>query len=231
MAKKSYNQLCPIAYALDRIGERWTLLILRELLFGPRRFKDLQSGLPGIGTNLLSKRLKDLESEGITRRRLLPPPAGAAVYELTPLGEALRPVLDELAGWGLRFLSEASEQDSLGVVSVMGSLYMLFRRGEEHGGGTKTDIECEIRVSDEVFHLHLGEASISVDQGPSERPDIVMASGPRELLGLLGNPQALLQEIEHGGLTVLKGSRDAVADLFSRFMSLEDAVHSDGPKA
>ena len=100
MKERSYNQFCGLACALDVVGDRWTLLIVRELLAGPHRFKDLTKGLPGISTNLLSKRLKHLEQQGLLRRRALPPPAGSTVYELTPLGQALEATLLELGKWG-----------------------------------------------------------------------------------------------------------------------------------
>src|ERR671929_273611 len=104
MKTKSYNQYCGLAYALDRVGERWTLLIIRELAAGPRRFSDLLSGLPGISTNLLSERLKELEQQGLLRRRKLPPPAASSVYELTAVGQALEPALLELGRWGSQFI-------------------------------------------------------------------------------------------------------------------------------
>src|SRR5216117_1868167 len=101
MARRSYNQFCPLARTLDIIGERWTLLIVRELAIGPRRFKDLIDDLPGIGTNLLAARLKELERHGILGRRTLPPPAGSKVYELTERGRSLFAALIPLAQWGL----------------------------------------------------------------------------------------------------------------------------------
>src|SRR5687767_6432977 len=103
MKHRSYNQYCGLAYALDQIGERWTLLIVRELIAGPRRFKDLMDGLPGISTNLLSERLKSMEQQGLLRRRVLRPPAGSTVYELTSLGQALEKALLELGRWGSQF--------------------------------------------------------------------------------------------------------------------------------
>src|SRR3712207_1800042 len=95
MSSRSYKQYCGLAYALDIVGERWTLLIIRELIAGPRRFKDLMDGLPGISTNLLSERLKSLEQQGMLRRRTLPPPAGSTVYELTETGHGLEQTLLE----------------------------------------------------------------------------------------------------------------------------------------
>src|SRR5262252_5679614 len=90
---RSYNQYCAVARGLDVIGERWTLLIIRDLLVGPKRYKDLLDGLPGIGTNLLAARLRELEKKGIVRRTVLPPPAASTVYELTETGQALEPAM------------------------------------------------------------------------------------------------------------------------------------------
>jgi DNA-binding HxlR family transcriptional regulator len=97
---RSYNDLCPIARALDVVGERWALLVIRELLLGPQRFSDLRLALPGVSSNLLTDRLRELEVRGVVRRRVLPPPAGSSVYELTDRGLRLEPVLDALGAWG-----------------------------------------------------------------------------------------------------------------------------------
>jgi len=101
---KRYDQYCPIACSLGLVGERWTLLVVRELMHGPKRYTDLVDGLHGIGTNILAARLKALESAGLVERRKLPPPAGSSVYELTPTGQGLRPVLHELARFGARLM-------------------------------------------------------------------------------------------------------------------------------
>src|SRR5215207_9479322 len=100
VSRRTYDQYCAVARALDVVGERWTLLLVRELLTGPKRFKDLLEGLPGIGTNLLTNRLKRLEGEEIVQRATLPPPAGSNVYELTELGWSLEPVIVSLSRWG-----------------------------------------------------------------------------------------------------------------------------------
>src|SRR5581483_5967561 len=104
MKIRSYNQYCGLAYALDIVGERWTLLIIRELMAGPRRFTDLLEGLPGVSTNLLTERLKELEQQGLLRQRRLPPPAASAVYELTSVGLELEQSLLELGRWGSQFV-------------------------------------------------------------------------------------------------------------------------------
>ncbi|MCF2528992.1 winged helix-turn-helix transcriptional regulator [Yinghuangia soli] len=101
-ARRSYGQACPIAHALDIVGERWALLVVRELRLGPRRYADLQAALPGAGSSVLAQRLRDLEATGVLRRRTLPPPAAAKVYELTEWGAELEPVFDALRTWGMR---------------------------------------------------------------------------------------------------------------------------------
>ena len=101
---KRYDQYCPIACSLSLVGERWTLLVVRELMHGPKRYTDLVDGLHGIGTNILAARLKALETAGLVERRKLPPPAASTVYELTPTGQQLRPVLHELARFGARLM-------------------------------------------------------------------------------------------------------------------------------
>ena len=101
---KRYDQYCPIACSLGLVGERWTLLVVRELMHGPKRYTDLVDGLHGIGTNILAARLNALDAAGLVERRKLPPPAASNVYELTPTGQGLRPVLHELARFGARLM-------------------------------------------------------------------------------------------------------------------------------
>ena len=101
MDKRRYGQYCGIAFALDIVGERWTLLIVRDLVLGPKRFKDLLAGLPGIATNLLAQRLKEMEDNGLIEKVALPRPAGSMAYQLTPTGEALEPALMMLGRWGV----------------------------------------------------------------------------------------------------------------------------------
>ena len=106
---KEYEQYCPMALGLERIGERWTLLIVRDLMFGPMRYSDLKARIPGIATNMLANRLSEMQDSGIIVKRELPPPAASTVYELTDSGRALAPVLLELGKWGMRFLPEHNE--------------------------------------------------------------------------------------------------------------------------
>src|SRR5688572_9950283 len=111
--RRRYDQYCSAARALDLVGERWTLLVVRELLLWPRRYTDLAAGLPGIGSGLLASRLKELEAQGLVARRRLFPPASSIVYELTPAGRELEPVLDGLARWGARWLGAPRPEDAI----------------------------------------------------------------------------------------------------------------------
>ena len=124
---RSYHQYCPVAYLLDCVGDRWALLIVRDLLLGPKRFVDLRVGLPGIVTNILTDRLRELEAVGVLQRRYLPPPAASTVYELTEDGRALEPVLAAMAQWGGRSLGTPQLDQTVSNDSVRWALTAIFR--------------------------------------------------------------------------------------------------------
>lgn len=138
---KRYHQYCPIACSLELVGERWTLLVVRELFHGPKRYTDLAAGLPGIGTNILADRLKELEAAGLVEKRKLPPPAASTVYELTAAGLNLRPVLHELARFGAKLMGPPPLDTlepgwlvgalGLAVAPIAGDVTVAFRIGEE----------------------------------------------------------------------------------------------------
>jgi DNA-binding HxlR family transcriptional regulator len=119
MTRKRYDMYCAVARALEVLGERWTLLVVRELLTGPKRYADLQAGLPGIATNMLTERLRSLQDAGAVTQRTLPAPAASAVYELTQRGEALKPVLQTLGMWGLPLLDEPRPTDQFRLPWLM----------------------------------------------------------------------------------------------------------------
>src|SRR5919201_4149161 len=158
---RSYDQFCPLAYALDVIGERWTLLIVRELLAGPQRFKDLMDGLPGISTNLLSDRLRTLEQQGILRRRVLPRPAGSTVYELTPSGPALEPAVLELGRWGSRLLPASLEGVALPSVGSCALGIKAFFRPEQAQGVNET---YELHLGNETLQVRIDDGDLQVHQ-------------------------------------------------------------------
>ena len=164
MAKR-YDQYCAIAHALELVGERWSLLIVRELLTGPKRYTDLSGSLPRIGTNVLAARLKDLEAGGILTKRRLPPPTPAQVYELTPYGESLRPVMRELALWGIRSLGAPEDDDEFAPGWLQGALDTVFAPMAPDGS-------FEFRIGDEVASLVDGQARARA----AEQPDVVVES-------------------------------------------------------
>jgi DNA-binding HxlR family transcriptional regulator len=164
---KRYDAYCPVAHALGLVGERWALLVVLELMHGPKRYTDLVERLPGIGTNILAARLRDLEAGGVVTRRTLPPPAASRVYELTDYGQELRPAIRELALWGARSLGPPSDQDELFPGWLANALDTVLAPLAPPG-------RFEFRVGQEVASLVDGEAQ----QGPVEEPDVVVEGDP-----------------------------------------------------
>ncbi|MCF3964260.1 winged helix-turn-helix transcriptional regulator, partial [Streptomyces fuscigenes] len=148
--RRSYDQYCAAARALDAVGDRWTLLIVRELLAGPRRYTDLHADLPGVSTDVLASRLRDMERDDLVTRRKLPPPAAAAVYELTARGTDLLPVLTALAAWGAGDLGEPGPTDAVRAHWFALPLLRILR--ERAGAATGA---VEVRVDAGTFHVRL----------------------------------------------------------------------------
>lgn len=212
MKNRSYNQYCGLAYALDIVGERWTLLIVRELFAGPRRFKDLIDGLPDISTNLLTERLKSLEQQGLLRRRVLPPPAGSTVYELTPLGRALERTVLELGKWGSQFVPASAEgAHVLRLGSYALTLKTFFR--PEHAQGL--DETYELHVENEVLQVQVRAGDIHVQQGEASRADMVLYADMPSYLGLLSR-QIEPEEAASRGLIRVEGDQGAL----TRFLNM-----------
>jgi DNA-binding HxlR family transcriptional regulator len=170
---KSYAQYCPLAHALDLVGERWSLLLVKELVHGPLRYSDLQERV-GCPTNILAARLKRFEQEGIVARRRLPPPAASSVYELTEYGSALRPVLHELAHWGARSLGPPPAEVE-GCRGWLVNALELTLESFDVGGCV------EFRIDDERAWVSAG----AVHHEPPREPDTVVTGDPRGLYHLL----------------------------------------------
>lgn len=179
-SRRSYNQFCALAKSLDVLGKRWTLLIIRELLSGPKRYTDLREGLPGIGTNLLSSRLKMLQKQSVIEQTTLPPPAASDVYQLTGRGEALRPVIRELQKWGLGMLGTPGEDEVFHPRWAMSGMLASFV--PERARGVHRVYEFHIR--DEVFHIIVDDGTIQGKQGPAEEPDVVIEQDIETFLDL-----------------------------------------------
>lgn len=174
MTKRTYNQTCSVAGALDVLGQRWTLLLIRELLTGPKRYNDLLDALPGIGTNLLADRLKGLMHDGLIAQSKLPPPAAASVYELTEAGQRLEPVLLELVRWGMKYQRKASRKVKRSATyraSWTAVAMRAFFRPERAQG---VEVSCEFRVGDEVLHADVHDGELQTGAGPARDPDVVV---------------------------------------------------------
>lgn len=167
---KPYDQYCPMAHALSLVGERWSLLIVRELLHGPKRYTDLVDGLPGIGTNILAGRLRDLEECGIVAKRKLPPPAASTVYELTEYGRGLEEVLYALARWGARSLGPPGSGDELYPEWGLNALPALFDP-EAARGLTETYV---LKVDDDVFTARVVDGHLEATVGAADDADLVV---------------------------------------------------------
>src|SRR3954452_10196343 len=167
MAKR-FDQYCPVANALSLVGERWALLVVRELLRGPQRYSDLAAGLPGIGTNVLATRLRELEAGGVVRRRKLPPPAASTVYELTEYGAGLEEVIHALARWGARTLGLPRRDDDLGAEGGLTPFPALFYP-ERARALTETYV---VRVDDDAFTVRIADGRLGVAPGAVEDADL-----------------------------------------------------------
>jgi DNA-binding HxlR family transcriptional regulator len=183
--RKRYDQYCPVAHALALVGERWSLLVALELMQGPKRYTDLAERLPGIGTNILAARLRDLERAGIVTKRRLPPPAASQVYELTEYGRGLKPALRELALWGARSLGPPTAEDELFPGWLANALDTVLAPLAPPG-------RFEFRVGSEVASLVDGE----VQDGPVEDPDVVVDGDPEAIYYLFVDRRLDLVGIE-----------------------------------
>lgn len=228
MSSRSYDQYCGLARALDLLGGRWTLLIVRELMTGPKRYKDLQSNLPGIGTNLLAQRLKLLEKEGVVQRRMLPAPASTEAYDLTERGRALEPVLVELVRWGHGIMGKPSEDDVHRAHWNILAMKAVF--DPERARDVRA--EYEYRIGDAVFHARVEEGELLTGQGPGLNPDFVLKTDTETFVALISGEITLEEAVESDRMRV-DGDLDALqqsAELFDLSKLQESAIqhHSNG---
>ncbi|SEG80162.1 DNA-binding transcriptional regulator, HxlR family [Thermomonospora echinospora] len=206
---RSYHDPCGIARALDVVGERWALLVVRELLLGPKRFSDLHRGLPGASQNVLSHRLRELTAKGVVRRRRLGPPAGAWVYELTEWGRDLEPVLLGLAFWGSRApLGSDAELSADALVIAMMTLFDARVAGD-------LDAVLAVRLDDDVFEVRIAGGRLEISRRAPERPGAVIESGVGVLRSLVFKGRPLAAALEAGDVR-LDGDRRLV----ERFVTL-----------
>lgn len=166
VAKRSYNQYCAVARGLDLIGDRWTLLLVRELVLGPKRYGDLLAASPGIGTNLLADRLREMEAQGLVERVTLPPPAGSTVYRLTEAGGELETVVRAIGRWGARFMGPRRADERLSPGAYFVAIRERFR--PERAAGLHE--AYEFRVDGRVFEVRVDHGTCTTSEGSANAP-------------------------------------------------------------
>ena len=212
-AMKRYDQYCPVCHALGLVGERWALLVVRELLKGPKRYTDLLEGLPGVGTNILAARLRELETGGIVRKRKLPPPAASTVYELTEYGQELEEPLYALARWGARSIPPpAKNQDFYPDWGL--NAFAALLDPEAARGLTETYV---VRVAGDTYTVQLADSKVHVEIGAGDGADLDFATDRGTFFALASgelDPRAALAD---GVVTIESGKPAALERFFSVF--------------
>jgi len=211
MSKRSYDQpTCGLANALDMLGERWTLLIVRELLMGPQRYSDLQQALPGLGTNLLADRLRHLEGIGVIERRQLPPPAASSVYELTELGQNLEEIVVGLAKWGSQFACEPCDV----TFEPRRQAFALFARLDRIAAA-QLDESYEYRIGSHTIHAHVRRGRVTATPAIG-RPDAVVITDATGFCDLFERGAAITDMVAAGRLEI-RGDEAVVTRAVSLF--------------
>lgn len=178
--KRKYEDGCAVAHGLDLVGGRWAMLVVRELLLGPKRFTDLRAGMPGASADMLTQRLRELRESGIVQRRKLPPPAGAWVYELTDWGAELEPIVIQLSRWSSRSPGMRKDAD-VGVDSLALSLRALFDPHAAQGLAAT----FALRLGEDRFRVRIADGRLTVARGEPDQADAVIETDPRTLSALL----------------------------------------------
>lgn len=213
MTERSYGQYCGLAGALDLVGERWTLLIVRELMSGPKRYTDLADGLPGIGTSLLAKRLAKLENSGVIERRLLPPPAAATVYDLAPAGHELAAALGPLITWGLRHaVPEAPEDHQINATWCV----LPFTQPTDPLALAGVEATYEFRIRDTFALLRVHDGHAELLPPGTATPDTTISMDPATVAALGAGRCTTSEAVADGAITV-DGDLDAASELFAAF--------------
>ncbi len=202
--RRRYDDGCAAAHALELIGERWALLVARELMLGPRRFTDLRAGLPAISPNVLTQRLEEMEAAAIVRRRRLPPPAASRVWELTEWGLELEPILRDIGRWAAR-----SPRLAPGPMSVA-SVILSFRTMFDPARAGDFRAEIELRFVDWIFAVRIDEGAISIEPGSAAAPEAIVSGDQNALAAVVYGGLDLATAVAGGDLAVV-GDRALVA--------------------
>ena len=215
---RTYDDGCAAAHALDLVGERWALLVVRELLLGPKRFTDLRSGLPHASPNVLAQRLRDLEAAGIVRRGKLPPPAASKIYELTAWGRDLEPVIIALGRWGVRSPTKPPDAE-LGVDSLILSFRTMFDPDRAEG----LDALYEFRLGEDRFRAEVVEGRLEIARGTAEQPDATVEADAGTLAALVYGELGLDEALDSEDLRIV-GDRAVVERFLALFPLPEPAA-------
>ncbi|MDQ6767554.1 MAG: winged helix-turn-helix transcriptional regulator [Candidatus Eremiobacteraeota bacterium] len=210
MKVRAYGQFCGLARALEIVGERWAVLIVRDLLVGPKRFTDLLHGLPRIPTNVLAARLKQLEAAGVVRRRVLPRPAGSVIYELTEYGAELEDVIVRLGRWGAKLLDKPRPDE----IITQDSMVMALRSTFHPEAARKVRAGYELHFGDIVVYARVDKGKLEAAAGPLPKPDLIIEAGPA-IKGLMDGTMSPSQAIKNGSVH-LTGD----AELLTRFAEI-----------
>ena len=219
---RTYADGCAAVHALDLVGERWALLVVRELLLSPKRFADLRAGLLGASPDVLSRRLRGLEGAGVMRRRKLPPPAASRVYELTDWGEELDPVIIRLGSWGARSPSKPRDAE-LGV----DSLILSFRTMLDPQAANGLSASYELRLGEDRFRAGVADGRVEVVRSVAERPDATIETDPATLAALVYDGRPLAEALRSGDVEI-EGDRSAVERFLGLFVLPEPAAPAIG---
>ncbi len=210
-SKRSYGDACGIARALDVVGERWALMVVRELLLGPKRFTDLRAGLPHVSPDVLAQRLRDLEGAGVVGHRRLPPPYGSKVYELTASGRALEPTLIALGRWGGAYAPPPQDDMCMSLDAHVVSLRTLF--DAERAGDFAARVE--LRLGGDDFHVVIADGTVEAGRGGLPDADAVIEADPTMLLEVLHGHRRLADALAAETIRISGDRRKA-----KRFMTL-----------
>jgi DNA-binding HxlR family transcriptional regulator len=197
-AKRTYGDACGIARALDLVGERWALMVVRELLLGPKRFTDIRSGLPHLSPDVLAQRLRDLEHGGVVHHRRLPPPYSSQVYELTARGRALEPVLIELGRWGGANAPPPRQDACMSLDAYIVSLRTLF--DPERAAGFRARVE--LRLGEHRYRVAIADGLIEAEHGEAADADAAIEADPAALIDVLHGHRPLDDALATGDLRI-----------------------------
>ncbi len=184
MARRAYDQYCPVAKGLDVIGDRWALLVIRDLLLGPARYSDLLRGLPGIATDILTRRLRELEQDGVVTRRVLPPPAATTVYELTDRGERLREPLMAIARWGMELLPPPGDPSAFTPTMIANALQVVLRPADDE------ELEFAVVAGGEEFAVDVRGGEARARRGRAGSPVVTVRGEPGAIVAAFAGDDA-----------------------------------------